>query len=340
MVEAREQVEHKLQLGQTLSLDQHWLRFNRHLELMTWTPMVIWCAMSLKPMPSITSPTPAHLLCQQTELEAAGYKPPRWHGKKEHATRAGGFLSVRACYDWMLNEEKPLRAESRDQGLKQHWVDFPGKSDVGMAKAQQKKLVGSVAVDVSMLTTASVRALMAQCADSAVAKSEVRLEQRFEDRLAGVETSMGSLESTVTSQLNAVAQELKSEIQQSRFKGKGGGDGKGKGGWNRPQWQQQQQQPRGWGKPPTLQNWQSPQFGTSARNATAPPPQGPTGRWGSHRKPVGCWNCGEDHYARNCPHHAPDGCLERTGAQRSERSGHVVSWRWRRCYGAARLLEE
>ena len=69
---------------------------------------------------------------------------------------------------------------------------------------------------------------MAQCADSAVAKSEVRLEQRFEDRLAGVETSMGSLESTVTSQLKAVAQELKSEIQQSR-KGKGGGDRKGKG---------------------------------------------------------------------------------------------------------------
>ena len=54
-----------------------------------------------------------------TELEAARYKPPRWHGKKEHATRAGGFVSVRACYDWMLIEVKPLRAESRDQGLKQ-----------------------------------------------------------------------------------------------------------------------------------------------------------------------------------------------------------------------------
>ena len=165
-----------------------------------------------------------------------------------------------------------------------------------MTKAQQKRLVGSVAVDESMLTSASVRALMAQCADSAVAKSEVRLEQRFEDRLSGVETSMGSLESTVTSQLKAVAQELKTEIQQSRFKGKGGGDRKGKGGWNRPQWQQQQQQPRGWGKPPTLQNWQS----TDARNSTAPPPQGPAGKWGSHRKPVDCWNCGGNHYARDC----------------------------------------
>ena len=188
-----------------------------------------------------------------------------------------------------------------------------------MTKAQQKKLVGSVAVDESLLTPASVRALMAQCADSAVAKSEVRLEQRFEAgksavrlastvmvqvgeilkilnlakfqsicentplffeifdyffthfrfisslilvknldpklfagwagnwiaallRLAGVETSMGSLESTVTSQLKAVAQGLKSEIQQSR-KGKGG-DRKGKGGWSRPRWQQPQQQ--GW----------------------------------------------------------------------------------------------
>ena len=130
-------------------------------------------------------------------------------------------------YDFMLGGERPLRAEGRDQGLKQHWVDFPGRRVTGMKKAQQKKLIGSVAVDESLLTQASVRALMAQCADSAVAKSEVRLKQRFEDRLAGVETSMGSLESTVASQWKAVAQELKSEIQQSR-KGKGGGDRKGK----------------------------------------------------------------------------------------------------------------
>ena len=192
-------------------------------------------------------------------------------------------------------------SHGRDLGLKQHWVDFPGRSAAGMTKAQQKRLIGSVAVDESMLTSASVRALMAQCADSAIAKSEVRLEQRFEDRLSGVETSMSSLVSTVTSQLKAVAQDLKSEIQQSRFKGKGGKDRKDKGGWNRPQWQQQQQQPRGWGQPPTLQNWQSPQFGTGAWNTTAPPPQGPAGKWGSYsgtsRKPVDCWNCGEDHFA-------------------------------------------
>ena len=120
------------------------------------------------------------------ELEAAQYKPPRWHGKKEHTTLPQGFVSVRACYDHMLKEEKPLRAESRDPGLKQHWVDFPGRSSAaGMTKAQQKRLVGSVAADESMLTSASVRALMAQCADSAIAKSEVRLEQKFEDRFTG-----------------------------------------------------------------------------------------------------------------------------------------------------------
>ena len=67
---------------------------------------------------------------------------------------AAGFPSVRACYEWMLNEEKPLRAESRDLGLKQHWVDFPGRSAAGMTKAQQKRLVGSVAVDESLLTPA------------------------------------------------------------------------------------------------------------------------------------------------------------------------------------------
>ena len=181
----------------------------------------------------------------------------------------------------MLNEEKPLRAESRDLGLKQHWVDFPGRSAAGMTKAQQKKLVGSVAVDESLLTPASVRALMAQCADSAVAKSEVRLEQRFEDRLSGVETSMGSLESTVTSQLKAVAQELKSEIQQSRFKGKGGGDRKGKGGWNRPRWQQPQQQQQGWQQQQSSP-WSQPANSSAAQSA---PPMGPAGKWGSGRKP-------------------------------------------------------
>ena len=176
-VGAREQVEHKL--GQTLSLDQHSLRFSRYLELIPQGQNADGDLVRNETQPHafnhwLNSCSPA----VPTELEAAGYncKPPRWHGKKDHTTRAGGFAPVRTCCDWMLNEVKPLSAESRDQGLKQHWVDFPGRSAAGMTKAQQKKLVGSVAVDESMLTPASVRALMAQCADSAVAKSEVRLE--------------------------------------------------------------------------------------------------------------------------------------------------------------------
>ena len=146
-----------------------------------------------------------------------------------------------------------------------------------MTKAQQKRLVGSVAVDESLLTPVAVRALMTQCADSAVAKSEVRLEQRFEDRLSGVETSMGSLESTVTLQLKAVAQELKSEIQQSRFKGKGGGDRGGKGGWGRPRWQQPQQQQQGWQQQQSSP-WSQPANPPAAQSA---PPMGPAGEWGS-----------------------------------------------------------
>ena len=293
-MEAREQVEHKL--GQTLSLDQHWLRFSRYLELMPQGRNADGDLVANVTQPHainhwLNSCSPA----LPAELEAAGYKPPRWHGKKEHTT-SRGFASVRACYDWMLNEEKPLRAESRDLGLKQHWVDFPGRSAAGMTKAQQKKLVGSVAVDESLLTPASVRALMAQCADSAVAKSEVRLEQRFEDRLTGVEASMGSLESTVTSQLKAVAQELKSEIQQSRFKGKGGGDRKGKGGWNRPRWQQPQQQQQGWQQQQSSP-WSQPANASAAQSA---PPMGPAGKWGSGRKPIDCWNCGGNHFARDC----------------------------------------
>ena len=184
VVEAREQVEHKL--GQTLSLDQHWLRFSRYLELMPQGRNADGDLVANVTQPHainhwLNSCSPA----LPTELEDAGYKPPRWHGKKQHTTLANGFASVRDCYEWMLNEEKPLAAESRDIGLKQHWVDFPGRSAAGMTKAQQKKLVSSVALDESMLTPASLRALMAQCVDSAVAKFGARQEQKFGDRLTG-----------------------------------------------------------------------------------------------------------------------------------------------------------
>ena len=96
----------------------------------------------------------------------------------------------------------------------------------------------------------------------------------------------------MTSQLKAVAQELKSEIQQSRFKGKGGGDRKGKGGWNRPRWQQ----PQGWQQQQSSP-WSQPANASAGQSA---PPIGPAGKWGSGRKPNDCWNYGGNHFARDC----------------------------------------
>ena len=115
-VEAREQVEHKL--GQTLSLDRHWLRFCMYLELMPQSRNVDGdLVANVTQLNAIN-----HWLNSWSPalLEAARYKPPRWHGKKEHTTSVGGFASVRDGYDHILKEEKPLRAERRDLGLKQH----------------------------------------------------------------------------------------------------------------------------------------------------------------------------------------------------------------------------
>ena len=75
-VDAREQVEHKL--GQTLSLDQHWLRFSRYLELMPQGrnadgELVVNVTQSHAINHWLNSYSPA----LPTELEAAGYKPPR-----------------------------------------------------------------------------------------------------------------------------------------------------------------------------------------------------------------------------------------------------------------------
>ena len=110
-VEAREQVEHKL--GQTLSLDQHWLRFSRYLELMPQGRNADGDLVANVTQPhAINHWLNSCLPALPAKLEAAGYKTPRWHGKKEHTTLVGGFASVRDCYDHMLKEEKPLRAES------------------------------------------------------------------------------------------------------------------------------------------------------------------------------------------------------------------------------------
>ena len=96
-VEAREQVEHKL--GQTLSLDQHWLRFSRYLELMPQGRDADGDLVANVTQPHainhwLNSCSPA----VPTELEAAGYKPPRWHGKKQHTTLVG-----RRSKDWPLS---------------------------------------------------------------------------------------------------------------------------------------------------------------------------------------------------------------------------------------------
>ena len=75
-VEAREQVEHKL--GQTFSLDQHWLRFSRYLELMPQGRNADGDVVANVTQPHainhwLNSYSPA----LPAELEAAGYKPPR-----------------------------------------------------------------------------------------------------------------------------------------------------------------------------------------------------------------------------------------------------------------------
>ena len=109
---------------------EHWLRFSRFLELLPQGRNDDGEVVRNETQPhainhwlnSCPSAIPAG-------LEAAGYKPPCWHVKKEHSTRQNGFASVRECYDWMLTEERPLRAESRDQGLKQHyrWTFLAGE---------------------------------------------------------------------------------------------------------------------------------------------------------------------------------------------------------------------
>ena len=43
-----------------------------------------------------------------------------------------------------------------DQELQQHWVDFPDRKVTRMTKAQQKKLVGSVAMNESLLSQTAV----------------------------------------------------------------------------------------------------------------------------------------------------------------------------------------
>ena len=61
---------------------------------------------------------------------------------------------------------------------------------------------------------------MAQYADSAVAKTKARLGQKFGGRLDSVENAVGSLESTVGTQVLALVNEVKT-LTSTVAKGKG-----------------------------------------------------------------------------------------------------------------------
>ena len=78
------------------------------------------------------------------ELEAAGFKPPRWQTDNENVV--GPFVSVALWHTFMLNAEKPIAVAARKLKLKQHWVDYDGRKvdDSSLTKTQKKKLVGAV----------------------------------------------------------------------------------------------------------------------------------------------------------------------------------------------------
>ena len=230
-VEAREQVE--VLLGQTGALPQHYLTFCRFLELMPQSRNAQGVVIQNVNQPHSVS----HYLASGSpmlpaELEAAGFKPPRWHADNENAVNP--FASVALCHAFMLNAEKPIAVAARKLKLKQHWVDYDGRKvdDSSLTKKQRKELIGAVMNADSPLTELAARTLMAQYADSAVAKTEARLEQKFGGRLDSVENAVGSLESTVGTQMLALVNEVKtltSTVAKGKGKGSKGQYSQGKG---------------------------------------------------------------------------------------------------------------
>jgi hypothetical protein len=122
--------------------------------------------------------------------------------------------------------------------------------------------------------------------DSAVSKSEGRLDAKYSTRIDLLETSVGSLETTVTSELRSFKAEMK-EVLQGATAGQPAPQryqqqqSKGKGGWQRRSAN---------GKGGGYDNYSTP--------APAPAPYGQA--WA--KKPVACWGCGGPHFERNCPH--------------------------------------
>ena len=143
-------------------------------------------------------------------------------------------------YLWCLPENKALsdaaaRAyDSKGNRLTQHWIDFPGRVLQGATKAQQRQLIGAAEYAEQPLTVQTARSLLAPMIDSAVSKSEGRLDAKYSTRIDLLETSVGSLETTVTSELRSFKAEMKEVLQGAtagpqRYQQQS----KGKGGWQR-----------------------------------------------------------------------------------------------------------
>ena len=156
----------------------------------------------------------------------------------------------------------------------------------GATKAQQRQLIGAAEYAEQPLTVQTARSLLAPMIDSAVSKSEGRLDAKYSTRIDLLETSVGSLETTVTSELRSFKAEMK-EVLQGATAGPAAPQryqqSKGKGGWQR-----RSNFGKGGG------------YGNSSAPAPAPAPAPYGQSWA--KKPVACWGCGGPHFERNCPH--------------------------------------
>ena len=303
-VEAREQVE--VSLGQTEALAQHYLTFRTYLELMPQSRDVNGdIVLNVNQPHSVSHYLASTSSLLPAELEAAGFKPPRWHAENENAVTP--FISVAQCHASMLTHEKPIALAARKLKLKQHWIDYEGRKhdETTLTKTQKKKMVGALMHADTPLTELAARTLMAKYADSAVAKTEARLETKFGGRIDAVENAVGSLESTFGTQMQTLVTTVQN-LTTAVAKGKGSGKGSkgqkgtkgqysnqsdnGQGSWGRQQVSQQ-----------NAQQWGQPLKWGNDRPVNGAPPQGPAGQWGRARKPIECWNCGGPHMARNCP---------------------------------------
>ena len=156
----------------------------------------------------------------------------------------------------------------------------------GATKAQQRQLIGAADYAEQPLTVQTARSLLAPVIDSAVAKSEGRLDAKYSTRIDLLETSVGSLETTVTSELRSFKAEMKEVLQgitagppaPQRYQQQ---QSKGNGGWQRRSAN---------GKGGGYDNYSAP--------APTPAPYGQA--WA--KKPVACWGCGGPHFERNCQH--------------------------------------